>query len=347
MLPKIAAGIIINTHHDQRSVREFRGKFMRKIILVTAALTALISGEALAATTTSWTPIANERQNFTLSGTQTVRFGVGSNWVIKTLKGTQPCTHANFGADPAYGKAKSCQLLITTTTTAATTTWTPVANERQNFTLSGTKTVRFGASSSWITKTLTGTQACTHANFGGDPAYGMAKSCQVVTTATASTSSTSTWNIVAKEPQTFTLSGTQTVRFGAGSSWVTKTLTGTQACTHANFGSDPAYGVAKSCQVLTTVAAAKPSSYNASLSWTIPSTRTNGTPLAISELSGYEVYYTNDSGSVNAVVPISGGSTAKAVVKNLASGKYYFSISAIDTGGQKSSLSTMASISFP
>jgi hypothetical protein len=59
------------------------------------------------------------------------------------------------------------------------------------------------------------------------------------------------------------------------------------------------------------------------------------------------VYYTNDSGSVNVSVPVSGGSSVKTVVSNLASGSYHFSISAIDTNGLKSPLSTMASITFP
>ncbi|HET8710102.1 MAG TPA: fibronectin type III domain-containing protein [Spongiibacteraceae bacterium] len=67
----------------------------------------------------------------------------------------------------------------------------------------------------------------------------------------------------------------------------------------------------------------------------------------MSELSGYEVYYTNDSGSVSVAVPVTGGSTVNTVVGNLSSGSYYFSISAIDTNGLKSTLSTVASITFP
>ena len=97
----------------------------------------------------------------------------------------------------------------------------------------------------------------------------------------------------------------------------------------------------------TTTATATPVSYNASISWSIPATRADGTPLSTGELSGYEVYYTNDSGSVNVAVPVSGGSTANTVVSSLASGNYYFSISAIDTGGLKSALSAMALVTFP
>lgn len=97
----------------------------------------------------------------------------------------------------------------------------------------------------------------------------------------------------------------------------------------------------------TTTTTTAPKSYNASVSWTIPSARADGTPLTAGELAGYEVYYTNDSGSVTASLPVSGGSTVNAVVSNLASGSYYFSISAIDSTGLKSVLSTVASITVP
>lgn len=90
-----------------------------------------------------------------------------------------------------------------------------------------------------------------------------------------------------------------------------------------------------------------PATYNAQLSWTIPATRADGTALTASELAGYEIYYTNDTGSVSAVVPVSGGSAVSTTVSSLASGSYSFSISAIDTSGLKSALSTVATVTFP
>lgn len=97
----------------------------------------------------------------------------------------------------------------------------------------------------------------------------------------------------------------------------------------------------------TTTTTTAPATYNAKLSWTIPTTRADGTPLTASELAGYEVYYTNDTGSVAAVVPVSSGSAISTTVSSLASGNYSFSISAIDTSGLKSALSTVAIINFP
>lgn len=90
-----------------------------------------------------------------------------------------------------------------------------------------------------------------------------------------------------------------------------------------------------------------PATYNASLSWTIPTTRADGTPLTASELAGYEIYYTTDTGSVSAVVPVTGGSANSTTVSSLKSGNYSFSISAVDTNGLKSALSTVTTINFP
>ena len=380
---------------------------MRKTIFATLALTALISGETSAATT--WTTVANEYQQFSVSGTKTVRYGAGSSWVQKSLSGTQTCSNQTFGKDPAYGLAKVCQVGTTTTSTSGTTststtpttstttttTWSTVANEYASFSLSGTKTVRYGAGSSWIQKALAGTQYCSNETFGSDPARGVAKICQVATTTTSTstgttsgtttgststttTTPTATWSTVATEYASFSLSSTKTVRYGAGSSWIEKSLSGTQSCTNETFGNDPAYGLAKVCQVSSSTTASTgttsgstsgtttgstggtgsttgstggtvvaPVSYSAKLAWTIPTARVDGSALPVGELAGYEVYYTNESGSVSISIPVAGGTTVNTVVSNLTSGKYYFSVSAVDTKGLKSALSTMALASFP
>jgi hypothetical protein len=84
-----------------------------------------------------------------------------------------------------------------------------------------------------------------------------------------------------------------------------------------------------------------PTSFSAKVSWTAPSTRQDGQPLALSDLSGYEVYYTTDSSSAGTAIKVSGGTTASYVISNLPAGTYYFAISAIDSTGLKSALSSM------
>jgi len=63
-------------------------------------------------------------------------------------------------------------------------------------------------------------------------------------------STASGWTSIASEYQSFTLTASATVRYGAGTSWTQKTLdAGTYTCSNALFG-DPASGYAKHCEVL-------------------------------------------------------------------------------------------------
>ena len=187
---------------------------------------------------TTWTTIANEGQSFTVTGTQTVRYGNGSSFITKSVTGSGTCSNAFFGSDPLYGTAKVCQVQGTSSA------WTTIANEGQAFSVSGTQTVRYGAGSSFITQSVTGSGSCTNTYFGGDPIYGTAKVCQV-STAVATTN----WTKVATEGQSFSVSGTQTVRYGSGSTFVTMSVTSGGACTNAYFGTDPTPNVVKECDV--------------------------------------------------------------------------------------------------
>ena len=127
----------------------------------------------------------------------------------------------------------------------ASAAWTTIAGEGQSFTVNGTQTVRYGSGSNWVTRTLSGSGVCSNEFFGSDPAPGVVKECQVI----GSASAPPTWTTIAGEGESFMVSGTQTVRYGSGSSWVTRTLTGGGVCSNEFFGNDPAYGVVKACQV--------------------------------------------------------------------------------------------------
>jgi hypothetical protein len=85
--------------------------------------------------------------------------------------------------------------------------------------------------------------------------------------------------------------------------------------------------------------------YRANLNWVIPSTRTNGAALPMSELAGYEVYWTRTSDKATGTVKVSGGGTKTAVFDAYTPSTYYFAVSAIDTKGAKSPLSTMVQAS--
>jgi serine protease len=138
--------------------------------------------------------------------------------------------------------------------TPTPTAWTFCANEDGTCSFSGTREVRYGTSTKYVSKVLTGPVACSNGVFG-DPAPGYGKTCSYA----ASTNSTPTpaptptptptpvtWTACASENGTCSFSGRREVRYGTATAYVSKVLTGPVACSNAVFG-DPVPGYAKSC----------------------------------------------------------------------------------------------------
>ncbi len=67
-----------------------------------------------------------------------------------------------------------------------------------------------------------GSAECSNEWFGSDPAVGVVKVCQGAGGSAVETG----WARVAGEGESFAVNGTQTVRYGSGSAWVTKTVDG-------------------------------------------------------------------------------------------------------------------------
>ena len=126
-------------------------------------------------------------------------------------------------------------------TPPAAVTWTACAAENGNCAFSGTHEVRYGAGTSFVTRTVTGSVACSNAVFG-DPAPNVVKSCSYSSAAVA----VETWTACAAENGTCSFSGTRDVRYGAGSGFATRTFSGAASCSNAVFG-DPVPNVVKSC----------------------------------------------------------------------------------------------------
>ena len=132
-----------------------------------------------ASTGDSWTTIASEGERFTVSGTQTVRYGSGSAWITMQVNGSGECSNGAFGRDPLYGVVKECQ------TQSSGAGWTAIAAEHSSFTVSGTQTVRYGSGTSWITQSVSGAGECSNEFFGADPLYGVVKECDVASAGVA------------------------------------------------------------------------------------------------------------------------------------------------------------------
>ena len=129
-----------------------------------------------------------------------------------------------------------------TPTPTPTTSWTACAGEGGTCIVSGTRQVRYGAGTSFVTKMVTGSVACSNAVFG-DPVPGVVKSCSY---SNDTTTTTVTWTACAAENGTCSFSGTRDVRYGAGTTFTTRTAASSIACTNAVFG-DPIPNVVKGC----------------------------------------------------------------------------------------------------
>ena len=208
---------------------------------------AAVSGLASSPPAPGWTKIADEGQGFAVDGTQAVRYGSGAYWITRTVTGGGECTNAWFGTDPIVGVVKQCEI---SGNGAVVSGWSQIASEGQTFSVSGTQVVRYGSGSAWITLAVTNGGACTNEFFGSDPLVGVVKHCDV------STSGSVAWTVVASEGQPFSVSGTQTVRYGSGSTWISRSVSGGGLCTNEFFGNDPLYGVVKRCEVASSATSA-------------------------------------------------------------------------------------------
>jgi hypothetical protein len=77
---------------------------------------------------------------------------------------------------------------------------------------------------------------------------------------------------------------------------------------------------------------------NVTLSWQAPTQNADGTALV--DLKGYKVHYGSTSKSYSDTIQLSNPGLTTFVVDNLNAGKYYFAVTAYNSAGQESSLSS-------
>jgi len=109
-------------YHDPfRLLAGIRRSSLNTLFLGSLAACSLAASaqEDVDSSSTTWTRIASEGQAFSVSGTQTVRYGAGSSWLTKSVNGSGQCSNTFFGGDPIYGTRKECQLAGTTNAPSA------------------------------------------------------------------------------------------------------------------------------------------------------------------------------------------------------------------------------------
>jgi alpha-L-rhamnosidase len=130
--------------------------------------------------------------------------------------------------------------------TSVPTGYTSCAQENGTCSFTGTESVAFGANGVYTYQTLTGGTACNNTVFG-DADYGFVKSCYVGPVTVGPSGST----LCAPENDLCSFTGARTVAYGAGSSFIEKSLTSGTPCDNAVF-TDPDVGVVKACFLMPT-----------------------------------------------------------------------------------------------
>lgn len=83
----------------------------------------------------------------------------------------------------------------------------------------------------------------------------------------------------------------------------------------------------------------------ATLTWTAPTTNTDGS--ALTDLAGYHIHYGNSPGALSTVIDVANAGATSYTISSLASGTWYFAVSAYTTSGLESALSNSGSKSIP
>ncbi len=75
------------------------------------------------------------------------------------------------------------------------------------------------------------------------------------------------------------------------------------------------------------------------LRWTAPAARTDGSPLSLSEIDGYRIYYGTGRGNYTRQVVLANGSATSATINNINNGTYFLVMTTYDNNGLESARS--------
>lgn len=81
---------------------------------------------------------------------------------------------------------------------------------------------------------------------------------------------------------------------------------------------------------------------SATLSWSPPTSYTDGSALPASELSAYRIYSATDAAALERVAEVDSRTTS-FIATNLVAGTHYFAVTAVTAGGEESSFSGVGS----
>jgi len=94
-----------------------------------------------------------------------------------------------------------------------------------------------------------------------------------------------------------------------------------------------------------TITVAQPSTGSATVYWTPPTQKTDGS--ALGNLAGFRVLYGRNSSNLDRVATIANANATSYTVNGLTSGTWYFAVKAYDTANVESELSNVRSKTIP
>jgi hypothetical protein len=133
--------------------------------------------------------------------------------------------------------------------------------------------------------------------------------------------------------------------FTASSGQLTGTPSASYAGTYANIVISVSDGMASASLAPFSIAVNTSSNGTATVNWVPPLNNTDGTVLA--GLSGYRIHYGTTRTALNQTIQVANAGLSSYTLSNLASGTWYFGVSAYTSSGVESTLSNLASKTIP
>ena len=144
----------------------------------------------------------------------------------------------------------------------------------------------------------------------------------------------------------FSISGKPSwASFDASTGALSGTPTDAQAGTYGNIVIRVSDGRATTSLATFAIVVNRKTMGSATLSWAAPTQNVDGS--AITNLSGYRIYYGTSSGSLGTMVQVSNPGISTYVVDNLPSGTWYFAVTAYNSAGAESDRSGEGSKAIP
>lgn len=115
-----------------------------------------------------------------------LRYGQDGRYVERSASGGIPCNNSSFGRDPYPGVAKQCEYRIGGGSggwpgqSSSGLPWNSCAPEGGYCSFRGPGMLRYGASGRYFYREAVNGQRCGNDEFGGDPAPGVKKRCELL-----------------------------------------------------------------------------------------------------------------------------------------------------------------------